>query len=58
MVFIKKNLLKESISAHFILPRLVVLVVLVVLVSESNFITTSAQLAGTWAELGNILILA
>ena len=39
MVFIKQKLLKESISAHFILPRLVVLV------SESDFITTSAQLA-------------
>ena len=42
MVFIKQNLLKESISAHFILPRLV-LVVLVL--SESDFIATSAQLS-------------
>ena len=44
MVFIKQNLLKESISAHFILPRLVVVLVLVVL-SECDFIAISAQLS-------------
>ena len=45
MVFIKQNLLKESISAHFILPRLVLVVLVVLVLSESDFIATSAQLS-------------
>ena len=51
MVFIKKNLLKESISAHFILPRLV----LVCWSWCQNAILQLTQPSLTWAqaELGN-----
>ena len=40
MVVIKKNILDESIAAHLILPRLVVLVLVL---SKSNLKATSAQ---------------
>ena len=41
MVFNNQNLFKESVSAHFILPRLELELVLV---SECDFIANSAQL--------------